>query len=48
MVRAGLADIWGTVTDPQQRAALKVLVANVPGVKTVVDNLRWDGDITPT
>jgi CBS domain-containing protein len=48
VVRAGLADIWGTVTDPEQRKALKVLVANVPGVKTVVDHLRWDGDITPT
>jgi CBS domain-containing protein len=48
VVRAGLADIWSTVTDPEQRTALKVLVANVPGVKTVVDHLHWDGDITPT
>jgi len=24
------------------------LVANVLSVKTVVDHLRWDGDITPT
>jgi CBS domain-containing protein len=48
VVRDGLADIWGTIADPEQRAALEVLVANVPGVKTVVDHLRWDGDITPT
>jgi CBS-domain-containing membrane protein len=48
VVRAGLAGIWGTVTDPEQRTALKVLVAGVPGVTTVVDHLRWDGDITPT
>ena len=48
VVCACLADIWGTIADPQQGEALKVLVANVPGVKTVVDHLRWDGDITPT
>ena len=48
VVRAGVADIWGTITDPEQRAALAVLVANVPGVKTAVDHLSWDGDITPT
>jgi osmotically-inducible protein OsmY len=48
VVRGGVADIWGTIADPEQRAALKVLVANVPGVKTAVDHLRWDGDITPT
>jgi len=48
VVRAGLADVWGTVADPEQRTALKVLVGNVPGVKSVVDHLRWDGDITPT
>jgi len=48
VVRAGVADLWGTIVDPEQRAALKVLVANVPGVKTVVDHLRWDGDVMPT
>jgi CBS domain-containing protein len=48
VVRAGVADIWGTLADPEQRAAVKVLVANVPGVKAAVDHLRWDGDITPT
>jgi len=48
VVRGGVADIWGTIADPQQRDALRVLVANVPGVKTTVDHLRWDGDITPT
>jgi hypothetical protein len=30
------AHICGTIADPAQRAALEVLVANVPGVKTVV------------
>jgi CBS-domain-containing membrane protein len=48
VVRDGLADVWGTIADPEQRAAFKVLVADVPGVKTVVDHLRWDGDVTPT
>ncbi len=48
VVRAGVADVWGTLAEPEQRAALEVLVANVPGVKRVVDHLRWDGGITPT
>ncbi len=48
VVRSGLADIWGTIADPVQREAFKVLVESTPGVKTVVDHLRWEGDITPT
>ncbi len=48
VVRAGLADLWGTIADPEQRAALKVLVANVPGVKRVADHLRLEDQITPT
>jgi len=48
VVRNGLADLWGTLADPAQRDALRVLVESTPGVTSVVDHLRWDGDITPT
>ena len=48
VVRKGLADLWGTVADPMQREALRVLVESTPGIKSVVNHLRWDSDITPT
>jgi CBS domain-containing protein len=48
VVRSGVADIWGSVADPAQRDALKVLVERTPGVKGTVDHLSWEGDVTPT
>ncbi len=48
VVRSGVVDVWGTIPDPAQHDALKVLVKATPGVKTVIDHLHWEGDITPT
>jgi CBS domain-containing protein len=48
VVRNGLADLWGTISDIQQRNALRVLVENTPGVKIVVDHLRWQDTTSPT
>ena len=48
VVRGGVADMWGSLADPAQRDALRVLVETTPGVKRVFDHLRWDGDITPS
>ena len=39
IVRNGVADLWGTISDVAQREALKVLVARTPGVKKVEDHL---------
>jgi CBS domain-containing protein len=39
VVRDGIADLWGTITDEAQREALKVLVENTPGVKRAEDHL---------
>jgi CBS-domain-containing membrane protein len=44
VVRNGVADVWGTITDVTQRDALRVLVAGTPGVKQVEDHLTWQGD----
>lgn len=41
VVRNGVVHIWGLVTSDQQRAALKVMAENVPGVKAVRDHLVW-------
>jgi CBS domain-containing protein len=48
VVRAGIADVWGTLAEPAQRDALKVLIERTPGIKQVVDHLHWDGGVTPT
>lgn len=48
VVRDGLADLWGTIVDAEQREALKVLAENVPGVSRVVDHLRWQDETAPT
>lgn len=48
LVRSGVADMWGTLADPAQRDAFRILVESTPGVKKVFDHLRWDGDITPS
>jgi CBS-domain-containing membrane protein len=48
MVRNGLADLWGTISDLEQRNALRQLVEDTPGVKIVVDHLRWQDATSPT
>ncbi len=41
IVRDGVVDLWGVILDERQRAAMIVLVENVPGVKLVRDHLAW-------
>jgi CBS-domain-containing membrane protein len=40
-VKDGVVDLFGTITDERERAALQVLAENSPGVKTVRDHLVW-------
>ena len=41
VVRNGIVELCGSITDERQRAALKVMAENVPGVKSVRDHLVW-------
>jgi CBS domain-containing protein len=41
VVRNGVVELWGTITDERERQALVVASENVPGVKTVHDHLVW-------
>jgi CBS domain-containing protein len=41
VVRNGVVELWGTITDERERQALIVASENVPGVKTVRDHLVW-------
>ncbi len=41
IVRQGVVTLSGFVLDERQRAAIKVLVGNVPGVKAVHDDMVW-------
>lgn len=41
MVREGVVELWGTITDERERRALVVAAENVPGVKAVRDYLAW-------
>jgi CBS domain-containing protein len=41
VVRNGVVELWGSITDERERAALKVASENVAGVKTVHDHLVW-------
>ncbi len=43
-VRNGIADIWGTLSDPTQRNAVRILVEATPGVKRVEDHLTWQDE----
>jgi CBS domain-containing protein len=40
-VREGVVELWGTITDERERAALIVAAENVAGVKEVHDHLVW-------
>jgi CBS domain-containing protein len=40
-VRDGVVELWGTITDERERAAIKVVAENAPGVKAVNDHLAW-------
>lgn len=41
VVRNGVVHIWGLVTSDDQRAALRVMAENIPGVREVRDHLVW-------
>ncbi len=41
VVRAGIADLSGIITDDRQRGAAVVAAKNVPGIKAVHDHLCW-------
>jgi osmotically-inducible protein OsmY len=41
IVRDGVVDLWGSITDERERQALIVAAENVAGVKTVKDHLAW-------
>jgi CBS domain-containing protein len=41
IVRNGVVELWGTITDERERQALVVAAENIPGVKAVRDHLAW-------
>ncbi|MDO8878365.1 MAG: CBS domain-containing protein [Pseudolabrys sp.] len=41
VVHDGIVELWGVLADDRQRAALKVLAENIPGVKAVKDHMVW-------
>jgi CBS domain-containing protein len=41
MVKDGVVELWGTITEEAQGEALKVCAENIPGVKSVVSHLTW-------
>ena len=41
IVRDGVVDLWGTITDERERQALVVAAENIPGVKRVNDHVAW-------
>ena len=45
IVKDGIVELWGTITDERERQALMVAAENVPGVQAVRDHLVW---IEPT
>lgn len=40
-VKNGVAELFGSITDERERAALQVLAEGTPGVKAVRDHLVW-------
>jgi CBS domain-containing protein len=41
VVKNGVAELWGVITDDRERKAVVVAVENVPGVKRAHDHLVW-------
>jgi CBS domain-containing protein len=41
VVKDGVVELWGTITEEAQREALKVCAQNIPGVRSVVSHLTW-------
>jgi CBS domain-containing protein len=47
-VANGIADVWGTITNEEERRAIHVVVENTSGVKTVHDHLVYIEPYTGT
>jgi CBS domain-containing protein len=47
-VNKGVADIWGSITNENERAAIRVAVENTPGVNTIHDHLVFIEPYTGT
>jgi CBS domain-containing protein len=47
-VADGVADIWGTITNDQERRGIRVIAENTPGVKLVNDHLVYIEPYTGT
>jgi CBS domain-containing protein len=47
-VADGVADVWGTITNEQERRGIQVVVENTPGVKAVHDHLVYIEPYTGT
>lgn len=47
-VASGVVDVWGTITNPDERRAICVMAENVPGVKEVHDHLVYVEPYTGT
>jgi CBS domain-containing protein len=41
LVKDGVVELWGSITEAKQGEALKVCAENIPGVKAVVSHLTW-------
>jgi CBS domain-containing protein len=41
VVRDGVVELWGTITEEKQGDGLRVVAENIPGVKKVVNHLTW-------
>jgi CBS domain-containing protein len=41
VVKDGVVELWGTITEESQGEALRVCAENIPGVKSVVSHLTW-------
>ncbi|MGA8154694.1 MAG: CBS domain-containing protein [Rhodoplanes sp.] len=41
VVKDGVVELWGSITEASQGVALRVCAENIPGVKAVVSHLSW-------
>lgn len=41
LVKDGVVELWGSITEAKQGEALKVCAENIPGVKAVKSHLTW-------
>jgi CBS domain-containing protein len=48
LVRDGVVELWGMITDERERKAIVVAAENAPGVKAVNDHLAWVDAVSGT